>query len=390
VPPESRPQQILDPGFVRAETVSSHGPDVITRQIAQDANGDVWLATFSGVIRYDGEVFTNVTHQASLQPTRAFSLLRDRKDNIWIGTLGAGVYRYNGSTYTQLTARDGLSADRVLSMMEDRDGNLWFGHEGAGATRYDGTRFTVFGAQDGLTDGDVSSMAQDDTGRIWFGTREGLFHFDGESFHAFDGTSDLPTGGYIPTLVDANGHLWIGGIAGLHHYDGARLRQVTQEPAWALEEGTDGTIWFGGESILQRVRPGSVVAGSEPEIVQVGSVDGPVFDLFEDREGVLWIATVGVARLAGGRIRHLAAEPAPRDPSAPEAWPAPAQVPPLRPGLRPSLRSGRQGREASGAAGPHPTLEWREDEEGERASRSERIPHRQVEVVAVVGAGLGV
>lgn len=325
VPPESRPQESLDPDFLRTldpyflrAVIKPHAPDVVTRQIAQDANGDVWLATFSGVIRYDGEVFTNVTHQASLQPARAFSLLRDSKDNIWIGTLGAGVYRYNGSTYTQLTARDGLSADRVLSMMEDRDGNLWFGHEGAGATRYDGTRFTVFGAQDGLTDGDVSSMAQDDTGRIWFGTREGLFHFDGESFDAFDEASDLPTGGYIPSLVDAKGHLWFGGLGGLHHFDGARLRQVTSEPAWALEESTDGTIWFGGESILQRVRPGSVVAGSEPEIVQVGSVDGPFFDIFEDREGVLWIGTFGVAQLQGGRIRHFAAGPAPRDPSAPE------------------------------------------------------------------------
>jgi ligand-binding sensor domain-containing protein len=163
-------------------------------------------------------------------------------------------------------------------------------------------------------------MAQDGTGRIWFGTREGLFHFDGESFDAFDEASDLPTGGYIPTLVDANGHLWFGGLGGLHHFDGARLRQVTPEPAWALEEGTDGNIWFGGESILQRVRPGSVVAESEPEIVEVGSVDGPIFDIFEDRGGVLWIGTVGVAKLEGGRIRHLAAEPAPRDPSAPEAW----------------------------------------------------------------------
>ncbi|HSL83827.1 MAG TPA: two-component regulator propeller domain-containing protein [Thermoanaerobaculia bacterium] len=317
--PELRLEQLFDPFFIRAETVRPHAPEVITRQIAQDARGDVWLATFSGVVRYDGEVFTNVTNEASLQPARAFALLLDRKENLWIGTLGAGVYRYDGSTYTQLTARDGLSSDRVLSMMEDRDGNLWFGHEGAGATRYDGTRFTAFGARDGLTDGDVTSMAQDETGRIWFGTREGLFHFDGESFDAFEEAGHLPTGGHIPTLIDSKGHLWIAGIAGLHHYDGARLRQVTKEPVWAMEERTDGYLWFGGETTLHRLRPGSVVGETEPEIVEIGSVGGLVFDLFEDRDGVLWIATVGVARLEGGRIRHFVAAPAPRDPSAPDA-----------------------------------------------------------------------
>ena len=307
--PELRLQQLFDPSFLRAE-IKPHAPDVVTRQIVRDRSGDVWLATLSGVVRYDGEVFTNVTDEASLQPAGAFALLLDRKENLWIGTLGAGAYRYDGSTYTQLTARDGLASDRVLSMMEDRDGNLWFGHQGAGATRYDGSRFAAFGARDGLTDGDVTSMAQDETGRIWFGTREGLFHFDGESFEAFEEARHLPTGAHIPTLVDSKGHLWFGGIAGLHHYDGARLRQVTREPAWAMEESADGYLWFGGETALHRLRPASVVGESEPEIVGIGSVGGLVFDLYEDREGVLWIATIGVARLEGGRIRHFVAAPA--------------------------------------------------------------------------------
>jgi ligand-binding sensor domain-containing protein len=307
-PPELSLQGIVDPNFVhQVEIVGPHAPEVITRKIVQARAGALWFATFSGVVRYDGEVFTNVTQQASLQPDRAFSLLRDREGDVWIGTLGAGVYRYDGSTYTQFTSEHGLAADRVLTMMDDRAGNLWFGHEAAGVTRYDGTRFTAYGARDGFIDGDVTSIAQDGTGRIWFGTREGLFHFDGESFEGFGQASDWPKGGYIPTLVDANGHLWFGGLGGLHHFDGARLRQVTPKKIWAMEEGADGTLWLGGESTLHRVRPGSAATESGPEILDVGSVDGPVFDLFEDREGVLWIATIGVAKLEGGRIRHLVA-----------------------------------------------------------------------------------
>jgi ligand-binding sensor domain-containing protein len=291
------------------EIVGPHAPEVITRKIVQDRAGDLWFATFSGVVRYDGEVFTNGTQQASLQPVRAFSLLRDRKGDVWIGTLGAGVYRYDGSTYTQLTSRDGLAADGVLTMMEDRDGNVWFGHHDGGATRYDGTRFTAFGSQDAFTDGDVTSIAQDGTGRIWFGTREGLFHFEGDSFDTSFEVNSMSMGGHIPTLVDTKGHLWFGGRGGLHHFDGARLRQVTSEPSWAMVERADGNLWFGGESTLHRVRPESAVAESGPEIVEVGSVDGPVFDLFEDRDGVLWIGTIGVAKLEGGKIRHLVAAP---------------------------------------------------------------------------------
>lgn len=311
--PDIASRQAVDPGFVLAETVSASGPDVVTRDIVQDAAGNIWFATFSGAVRYDGIVFTNVTNAASLKPTRAFSLLRDRDDNIWIGTAGAGVYRYDGSTYTQITARDGLSNDRVLSMMQDRDGNLWFGHQGAGATRYDGSGFTVYRARQGFTDGDVSSIAQDAAGRMWFGTRDGLFHFDGESFDTLDGTRDLPTGGFIPTLIDGNGHLWFGGRGGLHHYDGSRLRRVTAEPTWALEESSDGSILFGGETVLQRVWPQANVDGSEPGITEIDSAGGMFFDIFEDRDGTVWMGTFGVSQFDRDLIRNAGAATAPWD-----------------------------------------------------------------------------
>jgi len=333
-PSESQLQQFLDPGFVHAESTGAFGPNTVTREIIQDAAGDVWFATFSGVVRYDGNVYTNVTNEAPLAPTRAFSLLRDRGDAIWIGTAGAGVYRYDGDAYTQITTRDGLSSDRVLSMMEDRDGNLWFGHERGGATRLAGTRFTTFGARDGFTDADVSSIAQDGTGRIWFGTREGLFHFDGESFAALEQARHLPKGGFIPTQIDREGQLWFGGGGGLHHFDGERLRRLTSDPVWALDLAADGSIWFGGESELRRVDlarqaqtlPAPVWAlpersdsrlwsggESEPELIDAGAVGAVIFDVFEDRDGALWIGTFGVARLEAGRIRYLGATTERRD-----------------------------------------------------------------------------
>lgn len=307
------PPQAVDPDFVPADTVSSSGPGVVTRDILQDAAGNIWFATFGGAVRYDGSVYTNVTKAASLAPTRAYSLLRDRDDNVWIGTAGAGVYRYDGSTYTRFTARDGLSNDRVLSMTEDRDGHLWFGHEGGGASRFNGSVFTTYGAEDGFIDGDVSSIAQDATGRIWFGTREGLFHFDGESFGVLIGTGDLSAGGFIPTLVDGNGHLWFGGLGGLHRHDGKRLLRITTEPVWAIEEASDGSILFGGEAVLLRVRPEFIIYGSSPEIVKVASMGGLFFDIFEDREGMVWMGTFGLSTFDGDQVRNVGAASAPRD-----------------------------------------------------------------------------
>jgi ligand-binding sensor domain-containing protein len=95
---KSAPEKLdADPYFHEVQRISSKtGPQLITREILQDSQGGFWLATFSGLVRYDGTTFTNVTHQLGLRRYRAFCLLEDQKKNIWVGTIGAGVYRYDG------------------------------------------------------------------------------------------------------------------------------------------------------------------------------------------------------------------------------------------------------------------------------------------------------
>ena len=43
------------------DVISSHGPKSITRNIIQDRRGNIWIAAFDGVFRYDGKSFTNIT-----------------------------------------------------------------------------------------------------------------------------------------------------------------------------------------------------------------------------------------------------------------------------------------------------------------------------------------
>ncbi|MBT8486895.1 MAG: hypothetical protein KJO43_15050, partial [Phycisphaerae bacterium] len=110
----------VDPYFVESSGLASkRGPEVITRNILQDRTGLLWLATWHGVMRFDGTTFTNVTNKEGLRRYRAFCLLEDHQDNIWLGTTGAGVYRYDGKTYANYTTKNGLVDNTVLSMMQD-------------------------------------------------------------------------------------------------------------------------------------------------------------------------------------------------------------------------------------------------------------------------------
>ena len=79
------------------EVITSHGPDHITRNIIQDRNGIIWIASWDGVFRYDGKSFTNITSKVS--SARFFSALEDRKGNLWFGSFGSGVFRYDGKSF---------------------------------------------------------------------------------------------------------------------------------------------------------------------------------------------------------------------------------------------------------------------------------------------------
>ncbi|MCB0559731.1 MAG: hypothetical protein KDD09_12350 [Phaeodactylibacter sp.] len=52
-----------DPYFVETQEITtSHGPGSITRNVMQDSKGNLWFATWEGIIRYDGNTFANFTN----------------------------------------------------------------------------------------------------------------------------------------------------------------------------------------------------------------------------------------------------------------------------------------------------------------------------------------
>src|SRR5712671_6398402 len=65
--------------------------------ITQSQDGYLWLGTQEGLCRFDGARFVSFhkgnTEQITNNDVRA--LLRDRSNNLWIGTFGGGVVRYH-------------------------------------------------------------------------------------------------------------------------------------------------------------------------------------------------------------------------------------------------------------------------------------------------------
>lgn len=180
-------------------------PFVLSRfavySILKDKKGNVWLGTQAqGVVRYNGKSFTWFTEKG-LSGSAVLSIFEDRRGNIWFGNNGAGLFRFDGETLTNVTEEKQLTnyefkvsgasntntLARIYSINEDDFGNLWIGTVDAGAWKYDGTTLTHYTMKDGLSSIAVNTIYKDKYGQLWFGTDEnGICKFNGINFQKFN------------------------------------------------------------------------------------------------------------------------------------------------------------------------------------------------------------
>ncbi len=304
---------------IRSETknvVTSTVPNAITRTIKQDRNGNIWIAAFDGVFRYDGKSFANITSKVS--SARFFSVLEDGKGNLWFGSIGSGVYYYDGKSFQNFTTNEGLVNNEIVCIYEDKAGNIWFGVNG-GASRYDGKSFlnymmngeSMSEEKTGKTfpnlqrpPNEVTSIIEDKTGKFWFGTRGNTFVYDGKTFTVFRNNDGKPFTNVRSIIEDRKGNIWLGGPDGLWQYDGSTFSNFTQRFVGYIYEDKKGNIWTSSGAnhasdqnwILSRYEAKSL-SNKNPTVTEIKPKVGMLFGILEAHDGTIWFGAVdGVHR----------------------------------------------------------------------------------------------
>jgi len=304
---------------------SLHGPNSIVRTITQDRKGNIWMASWEGVFRYDGKSFTNVTNQVS--STRFFSVLEDKKGNFWFASIGSGVYYYDGKSFLNFTSKDGLSSDRVTTIYEDRSGHIWFGSDN-GVSRYDGKSFQNFKMNKGIVPvtadsvhisvyqqqlpenhpmhNDVNAIVEDNTGKLWFGTRGYACIYDGKTFTVVTNKDGKPFANVRSIIKDRKGNIWLGGYDGLWRYDGRTFTNFTKNFVGYIYEDKGGNILTSSESahnkswILSRYAEKSLLNG-DPTVTEIANKP-MIFGVLEDDKRNIWFGSLDGVSVYDGKI----------------------------------------------------------------------------------------
>ena len=330
--------------------------------------------------------FTYATREDGAANGGVRAILRDSKGYLWFGSHFEGVCRVEGDRIRRFTEADGLSDNQVRAIQEASDGTIWF-DTAVGVSRFDGERIGTpvereyspmspwalepddlwFKADEphGFNEAEreagvyrlhegrlsylalplppelranagysVTGFAKGKGGRIWIATYDAVFGFDGVSFTTIDGARmGLREGEGAPhvrcVFEDSRGRVWIGnngvgvvvvdgdktvGLAPLAGTGEALLRMgaplTTPEAVhgdaslrrvFSIGEDRDGNIWIGTIG-------GGAWRYDGRGLRQFGASDGlttpSVMAIYCDHDGVLWLGGTGVFRFTGTRFER--------------------------------------------------------------------------------------
>ncbi|MBO4762460.1 MAG: response regulator [Lachnospiraceae bacterium] len=95
--------------------------------VAQTDDGYIWVGTYSGLYRYDGQKFAKSNVSSEIYSVMA--LYVDSKGVLWIGTNDSGLFGFDPATgeVSHISVKEGLPSDSIRSLAEDRTGRLFVG-----------------------------------------------------------------------------------------------------------------------------------------------------------------------------------------------------------------------------------------------------------------------
>ncbi len=245
--------------------------DQFVYDTAMTPEGDLWIATWSGVNRVRGaqlddpsqwETFTMESTGGGLPNPWVYGVEVGRDGEIWFGT-EEGLARYKDGEWRNWQHSDGLGAPYEL--VKDA---LQATNDPARASQHHAQQKSAQGMEEvdvAYNPNYIISLAVDSRGVVWCGTwGAGLARFDGRTWRNFTTADGLPSTHIFMLHIDRDGILWAGTSKGLVKVldDGRRFQVMTRadglfaDNVFSMAKAPDGTLWVGSFGGVARLAAG--------------------------------------------------------------------------------------------------------------------------------------
>ncbi len=272
-------------------------PTSEANSIAQTSEGFIWIGSYAGLIRYDGNTFERVLSDEGILNTRC--LFVDSQDRLWIGTNDCGIFLKTNGTIQRVDREGQLASVSIRSIAQSAEGLIYVGCAAGVATVDADMKLTL--VRDSRILGEtIEDLRQGSDGLIYGLTMNGdLFTMKDGRILAFYDHDDLGIESILAILPDPeepgkiyfatdNPHTqsaWISygspedGFAQAESWDVAPLSYID------CMESIDGAIWLCAGNGIGKLQSGRFSTLHDiPMEKQVGHV-------MTDHEGNLWFTS---------------------------------------------------------------------------------------------------
>ena len=253
-------------------------------------------------------------------PAGMFGITQTSDGFLWFSAIAQGVYRFDGVRFLPTFANSQVGSIHIDNVVADQAGGLWAIGDHEIARLKDGAVIAHF-ALEGV--GGRAGVSRDPDGSLWI-TRASnrvvdapLCHITERGAKCFGKADGMPISPADTLLADGEGGFWVGGQTSLVHWR-AGVSQVYPIEGLKSNAGdvgvnglardAAGSLWVG----IAAAGPGLGLGKFSDGVFQpfvTPSFDGSkvgVYDMIVDRDGNLWVATIGkgVFRVHGTVVEH--------------------------------------------------------------------------------------
>lgn len=197
------------------ESTGSGLPNDWVYGLAEGKNGDIWLATEGGLARFRGGKWENWNHAKGLGAP-----YEKVKDNIQFKNDPSQVSAHHAKQKQEMGLQNvdvAYNPNYIVSMKVDRNGVVWAGTWGGGLARYNGRKWTNYTTAEGLPGNHVFMLHIDPQDRLWVGTNGGLALFKDGKFKVMTVADGLFSNTVFSMTTAADSTLWVGSFGGVAH-----------------------------------------------------------------------------------------------------------------------------------------------------------------------------
>lgn len=276
--------------------------------IAETGEGFIWIGSYAGLIRYDGNTFERMDSTNGI--TSVTSLFVDSRDRLWIGTNANGFAVMERGEYRIWDRHDGLRSSSIRAFAEDGSGDIYVATT-SGIARIDADMSMTMLADPQLENAYIRDMRLGWDGLVYGLTQPGdLFTLRNGALETWIARDDCRVQDVVGILPDPEqpGDLYLG-TSGSAVYHGSfrdnfeSVESTDVAPLAYVEriEYIDGQLWLCADNGIGNINDeGFHRLDNLP-------IDNSITHVMTDYEGNLWFTSTrqGAMKVVPNQFSNL-------------------------------------------------------------------------------------